>query len=72
MQTFRKVGYHCSLMVFIAFVVLQFNGCKTISSPSPKFNVIAFYLKEKELSFTHTNKTQNQLIIDGLLWLGTK
>jgi uncharacterized protein len=27
---------------------------------------------EKELSFTHVNKTQNQLIIDALLWLGNK
>ena len=27
---------------------------------------------EKELSFTHVNKTQNQLIIDALIWLGNK
>lgn len=35
-------------------------------------NDIDYGKTEKELSFTHTNKIQNQLIIDGLLWLGNK
>ena len=29
-------------------------------------------MTNKELSFTFDNEVQNQLIIDGLLWLGEK
>jgi hypothetical protein len=35
-------------------------------------NDIDYGNTEKELSFTHTNNIQNQLIIDGLLWLSGK